>query len=82
MLEYQIIVNVYVPAQGGRSVRSVIRSSDRDQTIKKFQYLDQLVKDKRKQRELQEWTSENLNLQGIITSIEGLYGVAYILITK
>jgi hypothetical protein len=79
LIEYQIVVNVYYPFQGGRSLRSVIRSSDRESAIKKYQYLDQLVKDKKKIQELKSWCDENLQTSGgIITSVAGLFGVSYI----
>jgi hypothetical protein len=79
MIEFQIIVNVFSPEFGGRTTRHVVRSSDREAAIKKFQYLDTLLKTKNRFQENREWTVENLGVtHGQMTSIEGLYGVSYI----
>lgn len=80
MIEYQILLNVYLHTQqGGRTVKQSVRCTDRDAAVKKFQYLDSLIKDGRAQVELKAWTEENLGLRdAIITSLDGLYGVAYI----
>jgi hypothetical protein len=76
MLEYQIIVRVFHP-QGGET-RHVVRSGDREAAIKKFQYLDGLLKDKKRYQENREWIQENLNVTGQLVKIEGLFGVSYI----
>lgn len=78
LVEFQTIVNVYVPTQGGRNIRQVIRSSERDTAISKYEYLKTLIADKKKLGELKAWTEENLNIPGFIVNIEGLYGVSYI----
>ena len=77
MLEYQIILITYLPSQGGRNVKKVIRGSDRDQMITKFKYLSSLVTDKKRTHELSDWSKDN-DIEGIIVGTEGLFGVSYI----
>jgi hypothetical protein len=68
---------VYMSAQGGSSVKKIIRGSDRDNMVTKFKYICDLVTDKRKVRELASWALDN-SISGIIVGVEGLYGVAYV----
>jgi len=77
MTEYQIILNVYLPAQGGTTIKKIVRGSDRDSMITKFKYLGELVMDKRRARELAEWSQDN-NIPGNIIGTEGLFGVSYV----
>jgi len=77
MIEFQIVVNVYSDFKGGQTSRHVIRTKDRESAINKFKYLTDLVKDSKKKSELAMWTRENIGM-GVITSIEGLFGVSYI----
>ena len=77
MLEYQLFLSVYLSAQGGRSIKKIISGSDRENMISKYKYIVDLVTDKRKVRELSDWTKDN-NIEGIIVGVEGLYCVAYV----
>jgi len=78
MIEYQIILNVYLPDQGGRTIKQVVSCSDRESAITKFKYLSTLATDKKRQRELNDWAQENLKVPGQIVGTEGLFAVAYI----
>ncbi|GEM_PF-6440542 len=78
LTEYHIILNIFLPADGGRTVKQVLRSSDRDSAISKFKYIGQLVSDKKNARELQDWCMENLHTPGIISGTDGLYAVTFI----
>jgi hypothetical protein len=77
MTEYQIILNVYLPTQGGRTVKKIVRGSDRDNMVTKFKYIGDLVMDKKKARELADWSQDN-DIGGMITGTDGLFGVSYI----
>jgi len=77
MIEYQIILNVYLPQSGGRTIKRVISGTDRDAMATKFKYLGTLATDKSKARELQGWCLDN-DIQGTIVGTDGLYGVSYI----
>jgi hypothetical protein len=78
MIEYQIILHVFLKDQGGRTIKQVVRSSDRETAIQKFKYLTELATDKKRVRELQEWADENLTTPGEIVGTSGLFGVSYI----
>lgn len=74
-IEYQIIVSIHLP--NGATMRSVVRSADRNMAISKHTYLTNLLKGN-KVGENREWTHENLGVTGQITNIEGLFGVSYV----
>jgi hypothetical protein len=76
MVEYHILVSVYM--NNGQNIKYPVKSSDRDNAITKFTYLQGLLKDKRKSGELRDWTTENINVPGVVTGIDGVYGVAYV----
>lgn len=78
MIEFQIVLNVYQDAHGGRTVKAYVRASDRETAIKKYQYLEGLVNNKRAQRELMEWSKENLSITGMVVGLDGLYAVTSI----
>lgn len=78
MIEYQIILHVYHKEQGGRTIKQVVKCSDRDSAIQKFNYLNELATDKKKVRELQDWANENLPTPGQIVGTDGLFGVSYV----
>jgi hypothetical protein len=77
MIEYHIILNVYQAANGGRTIKHVLRCTDRDLAIEKFKYLGELVVDKKRTRDLKEWCEDN-GIIGQIVSTDGLFGVSYI----
>ena len=77
-IEYQIVLSVYLPSQGGRMSKQIVRCSDRESAIKKFAYLDKLVNTKTFRNELNDWAQDNLIEPGHITHVDGLFGVAYI----
>ena len=77
MIEYQIILNVYQPANGGTTIKQILHCSDRESAIEKFKYIGELVVDKKRARELQEWREDN-DIKGTIVSTDGLFGVSLI----
>ena len=77
MLEYQIILNVYLPQNGGRTIKQVVRYDTREAAVSAFKYLSDLSVNKNS-REMNEWAQEHLSQPGQIVSTDGLFGVAYI----
>jgi hypothetical protein len=45
--------------------------------VTKFKYIGDLVMDKKKARELADWSQDN-DIGGMITGTDGLFGVSYI----
>jgi hypothetical protein len=79
LVEYQIILNVYLPQNGGRTIKQVVRASDRSVAIEKFKYLGRMVTEKKNATELRDWCAENLQQPGaIVTGTDGLFAVAYL----
>jgi hypothetical protein len=76
MIEFQIVLNVYL--QDGRNVKHSIKSLDRESAVTKFKYLQSLVSDKKRIGELKSWSHENLSQPGVVTALDGLYGVVAI----
>ena len=75
MVEYHIILNIVY--RDGSTTKNVVRCSTREASISKYNYLKNLL-DHKDFRELKAWTHENLYVEGIVESIEGLLGVSYI----
>lgn len=67
-----------MPNHGGQTVKQAIKMADRNFAISKYNYILSLIGKKEKQHELLEWSQENLSVDGVVTSLEGLYGVAMV----
>jgi hypothetical protein len=72
MVEFQLILMVYM--RDGTTTKQMVKASNRESGISKFNYLQDLITKKRRD-ELKQWTDQNLYVDGIVTSIEGLYAV-------
>ncbi len=77
MIEFQIILTVI--HRDGNYSKHVVKASSRETGIQKYNYLKDLIINK-KYGELKEWTDNNIHVQhdGIVSSIDGLYGTSYI----
>jgi hypothetical protein len=74
MIEYQIVLNVYLPQNGGRTIKQVVKYSERESAISAFKYLSELGTNKNT-REMTEWAQENLAQPGQIVGTDGLFCV-------
>lgn len=70
-------MTVYVPATDSYT-KQAVRLADRENAIRKFNYIQGLLGKKEHQRELFEWSQENLSVAGVVHRMEGLFGVVMV----